>query len=80
MNTLRVPSLRNALAEVAGFRQTRGRRYELLSALLLCGVAVMRGYRSPPATAEWGAKLGGQFINVSRPQTVMIKLPLSIDR
>jgi hypothetical protein len=30
MNTHKVPSLRDALAEVVEFRQARGRRYELL--------------------------------------------------
>lgn len=62
MNTQRVPSLRDALAEVVEFRQARGRRYELLSVLLLCCVAVMCGYRSQAAIADWGTNYGRRWL------------------
>jgi len=62
MNTQRVPSLRDALAEVGEFRKARGRRYELLSVLLLCCVAVMCGYSSQAAIAEWGTNYGGKWL------------------
>jgi predicted transposase YbfD/YdcC len=62
MNTRKVPSLRDALAEVPEFRQVRGRRYELLSVLLLCCVAVMCGYRSQAAIAQWGTNYGRKWL------------------
>ncbi len=62
MHTQRVPPLRDALAEVAEFRQARGRRYELSSVLLLCCVAVMCGYRSQAAVAEWGTNYGRKWL------------------
>lgn len=62
MNTRKVPSLRDALAEVAEFRQVRGRRYELLPVLVLCCVAVMCGYGSPAAIAQWGTNYGRKWL------------------
>lgn len=50
-----LPSLMDALADVPEFRPAQGRRYDLLSVLLLCCVVGMCGARSRLAIADWGA-------------------------
>ncbi len=58
MGTKPIPSLREALAEMADFRQAQGKRYESVSILLLACMAMMMGARSEQAIAEWGRNYG----------------------
>lgn len=62
MHTRRVPSLRDALAEITDFRQAQGRPYELVPVWLLCCVAVMCGYTSQAAIAAWGSNYGPKWL------------------
>ena len=59
--TARVPSLIDILAEVPDPRQPSGKRYPLGAMLTLACVAVLCGYRSIRAIAEWGPNYGEDY-------------------
>jgi predicted transposase YbfD/YdcC len=59
--TAQVPPLAEILAEVPDPRQSSGKRYPLGAMLTLACLAVLCGYRSIRAIAEWGPNYGEDY-------------------
>jgi predicted transposase YbfD/YdcC len=61
--TTQVPPLVDILAEIPDPRQDSGKRYPLHAMLTLVCVAVLCGYKSIKAIAEWGPNYGEDYID-----------------
>jgi predicted transposase YbfD/YdcC len=60
--TTQVPPLVEILADIPDPRQPSGKRYPLAAMLTLACVAVLCGYRSIKAIAEWGPNYGEAYL------------------
>ena len=60
--TTQVPPLIEILAEIPDPRQPKGKRYPMAAMLTLACVAMLCGYRSIKAIAEWGPNYGEKYL------------------
>jgi len=59
-----VRPLIDILAEIPDFRKAKGKRHPLSAILAMACVAMMCGYKSYGAIAEWGRNYGGKLVKV----------------